>query len=61
MAECPEGVALALLERIADAEDWHGMGKVHPERMGRPWLKTRTEILDVYRECLRAVKAGAGP
>jgi len=55
MAECPEGVALALLERIADAEDWHGMGKVHPERMGRPWL------LDVYRECLRAVKAGAGP
>lgn len=54
IAQTPESVALNLLHRIADAEDWNGMGRaVTP---GHPWKKSRAEILDVYAECLSAAK-----
>lgn len=46
-----EAVAYALLEQIAQAEDWctggFGVGTIK-------WNKTRKEILDAYAECRNA-------
>ena len=49
----PEAVALALLEKIAGAEDWGGTAS-NPN-----WRSSgvnRTKILDTYAECLDAVR-----
>jgi len=49
-------VAYALLEQIAQAEQWVtpgvGEGAVR-------WNKSRKEILDAYKECLHAVRGSA--
>lgn len=50
VAHTPESVALALLTRIAQAENWES-------GVARHWNKTRKEILDTYAECLETVKA----
>jgi hypothetical protein len=52
--DSPQAVAFALLEQIARAEDWSGMGSAW-EGNPRPWKKSKAEILNTYKECLQAV------
>ena len=51
--DSPQAVAMALLEKIAEAEHWGGSQP--GSTSGTRWDKTRTEILDAYAECLNAV------
>lgn len=55
LAQTPEAVALMLLYRVADAEDWSGSGGGSAS-FNAKWRKTRAEILDAYAECLQATK-----
>jgi hypothetical protein len=43
--DSPQAVAYALLERIAESDDW---GDTR-------WRKSKEEILETYKECLEAV------
>ena len=49
--DCPEAVALALMEMIKGAE---GEGQQDPARRGRNRPRS-AELLDLYAECLAAV------
>jgi hypothetical protein len=46
--DSPHAVAYALLERIADAEQWETSSSSTLQ-------KSRTEILGAYKECLQVV------
>ncbi len=50
--DSPHAIAYALLEQVAQAEQWvtSGFGEGNLR-----WNKSRKEILDTYRECLAAV------
>jgi hypothetical protein len=51
-----QAVAFALLEKIALAEDWSEKGEAQGASEF-PWKKTKQEILNTYKECLKAVDA----
>ena len=51
MAETPEAVAFALLEKIWKEEEWGRQGDNHTKSP-----IDRKQILDTYAECLAAVR-----
>jgi hypothetical protein len=48
----PEAVALVLLDKIADVENWNGRGS----RANEGRQDNRQKILDTYAECLKAAR-----